>query len=104
MESEDDSPKNVDVSVELNGPYDEIVAVLNQPESEGPELGVLVDDLLAVLDTVERINGGTRSRVASNLPDDMAVPADAEEVVDLLRVLERYDLVQLDGNTWRPPA
>lgn len=101
MQSEIQSVENVDISVELDGPYDEIVAILGRPESEDPELGPLVADLATVLETVERINGGTRSRIASHLPDDMGVPVDAEEVVALLRVLERYDLVQLDGNTWR---
>ncbi|TQR22309.1 hypothetical protein C9J85_10155 [Haloferax sp. wsp5] len=45
-------------------------------------------------------DGGTRSAIAQQLPEDMTVSFDAQAVVDTLQVLERYDVAR--RNTWKP--
>lgn len=100
-ENEPETDEAVSVSMELTGEYDEVLSKLDT-ESKGDELGPLTDDLLAVVETVERIGGGTRSAVAEGLPSEMAVQYDPEGVVQVLQVLERYGLVTLEGNTWYP--
>jgi hypothetical protein len=57
-----------------------------------------------VLETVRDLGGGTRSAIAAELPADLSASYDAEGVVDVLQLLQRYDLVVLEGNTWRPAA
>jgi hypothetical protein len=60
-------------------------------------------DAEEVLETVERLQAGTRSTIATELPAEMTVDYDAESLVDLLQVLKRYGLLELDGNTWKIP-
>jgi hypothetical protein len=81
----------------------EVVARLGSAGSdEDPLLKPFVADVEALLETVVRIDGGTRSVVADHLPAETAAEFDAEAVVETMQVLERYDLVVLEGNTWRP--
>lgn len=101
-ESEDETEASVAVSMELTGDYEEVLAKLATSGSGREDLTVLTDDLTMILETVERIEGGTRSSIAEHLPDDMAVEYDAEGVVPVLQTLERYGLVALEGNTWYP--
>lgn len=103
MGDEDDiEDETVTVSMEISGNYDEVMSKLAMEDGGSTSLVALLDDLEQLLDTVVRMDGGTRSAIAQQLPDDMAVDFDAQAVVDTLQVLERYDLVILEGNTWKP--
>lgn len=93
---------DVNVTVELTGTYDDVVSKLSIDGTGQRRATELLADLEAVLETIDRIDGGTRSAVAENLPAEMTVAYDPEELVDVLHVLERYDLVRLEGNTWYP--
>jgi hypothetical protein len=97
-----DESDRVTISVELDGKYDDVMAKL-QTEATGSEnLAPLAQDIRTVLDTLEEINGGTRSAIAQALPADCSLAGNPDAVVDLMQVLERYDLVTLEGNTWLP--
>ncbi|MDS0280987.1 hypothetical protein [Haloarcula onubensis] len=97
-----DSSDDVTVSMELSGPYDDVLEKLQPAEAGRDSLVPVVADLEVLLETVVGIDGGTRSVIAEALPADTAAEFDPGAVVDALQVLERYDLVVLDGNTWRP--
>ena len=97
-----DEDGDVTVSMELSGPYDEVLAKLQPADAAEGSLVPLAADMEILLETVVSIDGGTRSVIADALPADTAADFDAEAVVDALQLLERYDLVVLDGNTWRP--
>ncbi|MFC7075333.1 MULTISPECIES: hypothetical protein [Haloarcula] len=101
-ENEDADGKEVSVSMELSGDYEEVISKLDSSDSGRTDLDPLLGDLEILLETVVRINGGTRSAIAQQLPEGMTVAFDAQAVVDTLQVLERYDLVVLEGNTWKP--
>ena len=92
----------VRVAMEISGDYDEVVAKLATDSTEGPDLDELLADVRAILETIERIDGGTRSAIARNLPAEMTADYDAEAVVMVLQVLEGYGIVTLEGNTWYP--
>ncbi|MFB6224431.1 MAG: hypothetical protein ABEH86_12265 [Haloarcula sp.] len=103
MGDEDDiEDESVSVSMEIAGDYEEVMSKLSTEESEPTSLAPLLEDLEILLETVVRMDGGTRSAIAQKLPDNMTVSFDAQAVVDTLQVLERYDLVILEGNTWKP--
>lgn len=93
---------NVSVSVELSGEYGQVMSKLRSSSSPNPAVEAMADDCVVLLETVNRIDGGTKSAVASALPDDTTIPYDADVVVEALQVLARYDLVVLEGNTWKP--
>lgn len=95
-------PDDVRVSMEITGTYDDVLSRLNTVEERRDGVEPLVQDVEIVLETLERMGEGTRSAVADNLPGDTAAELDAESVVELLHVLKRYDLVVLEGNTWKP--
>lgn len=97
-----DASDDVTVSMELSGPYDEVLSKLRPADESSAALVPLLEDLETLLETVVRIDGGTRSVIAEQLPAETTADLDAQAVVDTLQVLERYDLVVLDGNTWRP--
>ncbi len=101
-DEEDIEDETVSVSMEISGNYDEVMSKLATEDEGTTSLVSLLDDLEQLLDTVVRMDGGTRSAIAQQLPEDMAVSFDAQAVVDTLQVLERYDLVVLEGNTWKP--
>mgnify|MGYP000155525111 FL=1 len=101
-DEEDIEGEAVSVSMEISGDYDEVMSKLATEDEGSTSLVSLLDDLEQLLDTVVRMDGGTRSAIAQQLPEDMAVSFDAQAVVDTLQVLERYDLVVLEGNTWKP--
>ncbi|AEM58085.1 hypothetical protein HISP_12715 [Haloarcula hispanica N601] len=101
-DEEDIEDETVSVSMEISGNYDEVMSKLATEDEGSTSLVSLLDDLEQLLDTVVRMDGGTRSAIAQQLPEDMAVSFDAQAVVDTLQVLERYDLVVLEGNTWKP--
>ena len=92
---------SVTVTMELNGEYGDVVGKLAETERQREELRVVMADLERLLDTVEAIDGGTKSVIVENLPGDMAATFDSDAVVNALQVLEGYDLVTLDGNTWK---
>lgn len=100
----DDDPGAVTVSMEIAGPYEDVLSRLKYERSAGAPLKPFVHDVELVLETLERMGEGTRSAVANELPDETTVEYDAAAVVDLLQVLKRYGLVTLEGNTWKPNA
>lgn len=102
--SEDEQPDEdgVAVSMEITGPYEDVVSKLKSEDSRPDALAPLTGDLETLLDTVQRMGGGTRSAIADELPGEMAADYDAAAVVETMQVLERYDLVVLEGNTWKP--
>ena len=89
------------IPMELTDEYDDVVAKLSAAESEREELRAVVSDFGLLLDTFDTIDGGTKSLIVGNLPGAMAVAFDSDAVVNAMQVLERYDLVSLDGNTWK---
>ena len=99
-EKESESDK-VSVSMEITGPYDDIMARLKYDQDERDVLDPFIHDVELVLSSIERMEEGTRSSIAENLPNEMSLDYDAEEVVNLLQVLKRYELVVLEGNTWK---
>jgi len=101
-EDMDSKPGSVSVSMEISGPYDDVVSKL-RPEEDGVDgLSPLVSDLKVVLDTLVRINGGTRSVIADNIAAETTTEFDAQTVVETMQLLKRYDLAVLEGNTWKP--
>ena len=103
MADDDSQPDgSVAVSLEISGDYDEVMQRLQPPTDDAASLEPLLGDLQTLLETVVHMNGGTRSAIADRLPDSMAAEFDAQAVVDTLQVLDRYDLVVLEGNTWKP--
>lgn len=102
MEKEIQNSDGVTVSLEIEGEYDEVVSKLRTQETDGAGLEPVLSDMTAVLNAVVQTGGGTRSVIVESLPSKMAVAYDAEEIVSLLTVLQKYDLVVLDGNTWKP--
>jgi hypothetical protein len=93
---------DVTVSMEITGPYDDVVSKLAVEGDRSGVIDPLVSDVEALLETVVRIDGGTRSALASAVPPDAGVAGDPQAVVETLQVLARYDLVVLEGNTWTP--
>jgi len=100
MSDTDENHDSVTTTVELSGTYDDVVDILGVVGTEYSELSVVTDDLAAVLDVVVRTGGATKSAIADEA--SASVDLDAEAVIHALRVLELYDFVQLDGNTWKP--
>ena len=100
MSDTDETERSVTTTVELSGRYDDVVDILGVEETTYPELSVVTEDLAAVLAVVERTGGATKSQIAGEA--STTADFDAEAVIHALRVLELYDLVRLDGNTWRP--
>ncbi|MFB6300764.1 MAG: hypothetical protein ABEH65_10930 [Halobacteriales archaeon] len=88
----------------MTGDYEEIVDILSPSEQKHEEMDQLVRDFAMIIETVERLDGATRSQIADSLPDSFSLDLTGEELVGLLRVLEFYDLVRLDQNTWKPTA
>lgn len=100
-EENKDGVDRVEVSMNINGEYNDVLSKL-QPETSGKgEIAPIFDDTEILLETIVQMGGGTRSAIAQQLPAEMNVTFDAEAVVDTLRVLERYGLVTLEGNTWK---
>lgn len=93
--------ETVTVTMELSGEYDDVVDRLRITEDSTAEIEVVAADFSRILETVDAIDGGTKSVIADNLPGDMAADYDGDAVVAVMQVLERYDLVTLDGNTWK---
>lgn len=103
MEPETDvNNDSIDVIVELAGKYDDIVPKLRPPTAEQERLAAVMADLSTLLDTILRLEGGTRSAIVNDLPDDINHEYEAEAVVTALQILENYGLVVLEGNTWKP--
>ncbi|MFC6766779.1 hypothetical protein [Natrinema soli] len=101
-ETHDEFNGSVGITVELTGEYDAVVEKLRMPTDEQESLGLVLADFSRLLETVQRLDGGTRSVIVDHLPPEMHHAYDAEAVVDALQILSRYDLVALDGNTWTP--
>ncbi|WP_135305930.1 hypothetical protein [Haloarcula amylovorans] len=99
---EGENADGVSVSMEVTGPYDDVISKLKSSTTERDAIGPLMGDVQLLLETVERMGGGTRSAIADQLPPEMTADFDAEAVVETCQVLERYDLVVLEGNTWKP--
>ena len=92
---------SVSISEGLNSHYRDVVGELASAGGEREELRTVIGDFERLLDTVDVIDGGTKSVIVENLPGDMAVDYEGDAVVNAMQVLERYDLVTLDGNTWK---
>jgi hypothetical protein len=101
-EESETGEKEVSVSMEITGDYEEVMSKLQSGDSGRTDLDPLLGDLGILLETIVQMDGGTRSAIAQQLPGEMAVTFDAQAVVDTLQVLERYELVVLEGNTWKP--
>jgi hypothetical protein len=101
-ETNDGFEEDVGITVELTGEYDAVVDKLRIPTDEQEALDPVLADFSRLLETVHRLDGGTRSVIVDHLPPEMHHAYDAEGVVDALQILARYDLVALDGNTWTP--
>lgn len=103
MDADDsESPDSVSVSVELTGRYDEVLSKLETDDPQSDGLAPVLADLREILATVDRIDGGTRSAVADELPADTTADYDPEAIVTALQLLGAYGLVSLDGNSWYP--
>ena len=100
-DSEEVTSDSVTVTMELNGEYDAVVSKIASAGSGREELQAVMADFERLLETLDAIDGGTKSVIVENLPGDMAVEYDSDAVVNAMQVLERYDLVTLDGNTWK---
>jgi hypothetical protein len=101
----DDTSSNSDsvaVSMEISGPYSEVVSKLRTDGQQPAVLSPFVSDLETILDTLSQLGGGTRSAIAERLSGETTREYDPEAVVETMQVLERYDLVELEGNTWKP--
>jgi endonuclease/exonuclease/phosphatase (EEP) superfamily protein YafD len=101
-ESESEKTDSVTISVDIAGEYEEVMGKLRTDEDRPAILEPVLGDADTLLETVQRIDGGTRSAIATALPEESSMSEDADAVVDMLQVLERYDLVELEGNTWFP--
>jgi hypothetical protein len=101
-EDEEEDVDSVSVSMEITGQYEDVVSKLKSEESRPDALAPLAADLETLLETVQQMGGGTRSAIADELPGETAADYDAAAVVETMQVLERYDLVVLEGNTWKP--
>jgi len=100
-----DAPKkgaSIETTVELAGNYEDIAELLGTNESEYDQLEVLQEDFESVLSIVTRLGGATKSQIVEELPSDVSSTFDVDTVIYVLRVLELYGLVELDGNTWYP--
>ncbi|WP_256546238.1 hypothetical protein [Halobellus inordinatus] len=93
----------INVSMELSGPYEDVMEKLGSKTDSDDSIEPLLGDVKQVLETVERMQAGTRSTIAAELPAEMTADYDAESLVDLLQVLKHYGLLELDGNTWKIP-
>ncbi|PSP60468.1 hypothetical protein BRC73_02185 [Halobacteriales archaeon QH_7_66_37] len=102
MSEEETDGNAVSATVELTGEYEEIASILGERSESLAELDPVTGDMEAVLEIVDRTGGATKSRIAEELPSDVTADLDTDAVIHVLRVLELYDLVTLDGNTWRP--
>jgi len=101
-DTEDENGKSVNVSMGITGQYDDVMTKLRSPTDRQDATDQVLSDLNLLVETVVELNGGTRSAIADRLPEKTAVEYDAQAVVEALQVLERYELVVLEGNTWKP--
>jgi len=74
----------VSVTVELSGEYDDIMSRVMVDDRSRQEIQSVVKDFERLLDTIDAINGGTKSVIVENLPGDMAVDYDSDTVVSAL--------------------
>jgi hypothetical protein len=100
--TDDSNGDKTTVSMTIEGEYGAVISKLRTGGDETDYLTGFVDDVGLLLETVEQTGGGTRSAIARSLPEESSLADDPDTVVNLLQVLERYDLVDLDGNTWMP--
>lgn len=97
-----DNPDIVTISVEISGEYGDVISKLRDEDDTDDSLSPLISDIESLLQTIDRSGGGTRSAIADRLSSETACSLDAEAVVDICRVLERYGFVVLEDNTWKP--
>lgn len=102
MSEDVETDDSVSATVELTGKYDEIASILGKTAGAREDLAPVTADMEVVLEIVDRTGGATKSRIADELPADVTADFDPDTVIHVLRVLELYGLVELDGNTWRP--
>lgn len=100
--SNDESGGSVTVSMEITGEYEEVMRRLGEGSAVSEDLAVVMEDLATIVEIVEDIDGGTRSKIADQLAGTTAIEYGPEDVVAALQVLERYGAVTLEGNTWKP--
>lgn len=88
--------------MELTGSYGQFMNKLHASTRRTGMVETMADDMDRLLKTVVAVDGGTKSVIADALPEEMATTYNADAVVEVLKVLQRYDLVELEGNTWNP--
>lgn len=102
MDINSEEKESATINVEISGDYDTVVSKLQTGGNERSDLQPLLDDVGQLLETVDQLNGGTRSAIADRISEETTESLDAQAVVEILQVLQRYDLVTLEGNTWNP--
>jgi hypothetical protein len=98
----DDEREAVQATVELTGNYQQISELIGDSGADDRGFQQVVGDLETVLETLIETEGATKSRLVEELPATMEADLDGESVIHVLRLLELYDMVTLDENTWRP--
>lgn len=101
-EKENETDDSVNIIVEISGEYGRVIDKLEGPSTGQHQLEELSSDLHRLLTTLQGMDGGTRSAIADRLPEDMNGIQDGHDVVDALQLLEKFEHVHLDGNTWKP--
>lgn len=102
MTDGDNTTGTVQTTVELVGDYEEIAEILGKSGSNAVEVEPVASDLVAILEIVSQTDGATKSQIAEEATGNATADFDGESVIHALRLLSLYDLVTLDGNTWRP--
>ncbi len=92
----------VETTVKLTGRYENIAQILGESANVESKTRPVADDLAVILDIVDRTGGATKSQIAEEASGDVTADIDGDSVIHALRLLALYDLVTLDGNTWRP--
>jgi len=91
--------ESIYIRAQIEGPGREVLDRLTQSPEETHEfegLGKVVEDMATVLQTIEHLDGGIRSKVARRADLQLS----DEGVRHLLEVLREYRLLELEGNTW----
>lgn len=101
MASDNEKRNSVNINVELSGRYEDIADIMGFNSDKSGKYGYISDDFEEIVETIDRLGGGTRSGIAEELSSSTTVNIDGESIIDFLRVLEHYGLVELDQNTWR---
>jgi hypothetical protein len=102
MSNEESDHNTVETTVKLTGRYENIAQIIGESANVESKTRPVADDLAVILDIVDRTGGATKSQIAEEASGDVTADIDGDSVIHALRLLALYDLVTLDGNTWRP--